>query len=158
MNFSHPERTNQNASLGRSDVIPSAGVKAFDGLRILLVDDCMENQFLFKRLLTRQGAEVTVADNGAEGLDYALENIFDLVLMDIEMPVMDGYEAVAKLKYAKYSPPVVALTAHSKQEEILKISAAGFAGYINKPVEIKILIDLVQSLVAAGEPHQRDPQ
>ncbi len=65
-----------------------------EGLNILVVDDSADNQFLFERLLVRRGAKVALAGNGLEGLQMALEGNFEIVLMDIQMPVMDGYAAM----------------------------------------------------------------
>ena len=95
---------------------PEVHEKALEGLHILVVDDAPDNQQLIWRYLTRAGAIVSSAENGQIGYRTALEHDFDLVLMDIQMPVMDGYTATAKLRDAGYMKPIIALTAHAMND------------------------------------------
>ncbi|RYZ77762.1 MAG: PAS domain S-box protein [Proteobacteria bacterium] len=113
-------------------------------LRILLVEDSADNQFLIKRILSRRGASVTIAENGSVGVNRALESEFDVVLMDIQMPIMDGYTAMSNLKAANYKTPVIALTAHALSDERQKTQAAGFSSHVTKPVEIEELVMSIQ--------------
>lgn len=110
------------------------------GKKILLVEDSQDTQFVVTRILQLQGAEVTVAKNGAEGVAQALQQNFDLVLMDIQMPVMDGFAATKILREKGYTKPVFALTAHT-QPQFKELSAeAGFDNYLSKPFQIDELL------------------
>jgi len=121
-------------------------VSALKDLKILVVDDCPENQFRFYHLLVKRGAQVAFASDGLEGADLALSGAYDIVLMDIEMPVMDGFEAMGKLKDSSYNRPVIALTAHSKAVTGEKMYSSGFAGHVTKPIEISELVETILSL------------
>lgn len=108
--------------------------------KILLVEDSPDNQFVVTRILQLQGAEVAVAKNGTEGVEKALQQNFDLVLMDIQMPVMDGFAATKILRKKGYTKPIFALTAHT-QPQLKELSAeAGFDNYLNKPFQIEELL------------------
>ena len=109
---------------------------------ILVVEDTEDIQVLLKRQLEGMGAQVMQARNGKEALDMVESRItggrdgrFDVVLMDIQMPVMDGYEAVKRLRAAGYSGRIVALTAHAMEGEEQRCLAAGMDGYLAKPVD-----------------------
>jgi two-component system cell cycle response regulator DivK len=119
--------------------------------RILLVEDNEMNIDMLKRRLERKGYEVTVATNGVEALERARAATPDLVLMDLEMPVMDGYEATRQLKAdpALAGTPVIALTAHAMQEHRDKALAAGADEHITKPIDFKQLTDKVEALLKA---------
>lgn len=109
-------------------------------LRVLLVDDSIDNQFLVKRLLTKNGAYVDLAGDGVQAVEKALANSYDVVLMDIQMPNMDGYQAIEILDQKKYNRPVIALTAHAMLEDQTRTKAAGFAGHLTKPIDVNELI------------------
>jgi signal transduction histidine kinase/CheY-like chemotaxis protein/PAS domain-containing protein len=114
---------------------------------ILLVEDSPDNQMLVKRILEKQGAKVDIASNGVEGVDMALAGSYDVVLMDIQMPKMDGHEAVFVLRKKKFTTPVVALTAHAMKEEEDKAMRSGFTGYLTKPIQREALVSLVRKLL-----------
>lgn len=105
------------------------------GSRILLVEDAIDNQILFNRFLSGAGASVEVASNGQDGIDKALHNNFDLVLMDIQMPILDGLAATEYLRRQGYAKPIVALTAHAMIEERLRCVQAGCTDHITKPIK-----------------------
>lgn len=106
-----------------------------DGVKVLLVEDSIDNQILLKRFLSGAGAKVEVASNGQEGMDKALHQDFELVLMDIQMPVLDGLSATRGLRSAGYTKPILALTAHAMAEERLRSLHAGFTDHITKPIK-----------------------
>ena len=114
------------------------------GMQILLVEDSEDNQILLSTFLRMSGAQVTLADNGERGLHMALGGEFDLVFMDVQMPVMDGYEASRRLKEASYDSPVVALTAHAMSGEREKCIAAGYVDYVAKPVSARALTAMAE--------------
>lgn len=102
---------------------------------ILLVEDSEDNQVIIKYLLEGAGAAVDVASNGIEGLNKAKCGNYDLVFMDIQMPVLDGYGATTRLRRDGYSKPIVALTAHALKEERERCLSMGFDGFITKPID-----------------------
>ena len=115
-----------------------------NNMQILLVDDSLDNQFLIKHMLVKYGAVVEVAGNGNEAVTKALAKNYDLVLMDIQMPEMDGYQATEILLNKGLKTPIVALTAHAMIEDRNKTFKAGFAGHLTKPINKS---ELLQTLV-----------
>jgi len=114
-----------------------------DNLNVLLVDDSIDNLLLAKRLLVRSGAQVDTANDGIEALNKAESGSYDIILMDIQMPRMDGYEAMGILRSKGCQIPILALTAHAMLEEKQKSLAAGFNGHLTKPLNFD---ELVQSI------------
>ena len=117
------------------------------GFRVLLVDDNSDNQELIRQLLTQEGAEVDVADNGYLGIRMAMAKDYSVVLMDIQMPDLDGYETVSRLRSQGYQRPIAALTAHALSFEKEKAARYGFNDYLTKPIDRPKLIDSLQRLV-----------
>jgi CheY-like chemotaxis protein len=110
------------------------------GCRILLAEDSPDNQRLILYMLESAGAEVALAENGQVAVDLALEELwqgsgFDLILMDMQMPILDGYEATSRLRAAGYHQPILALTAHALGAEHDKCRAAGCDEVCTKPIE-----------------------
>jgi signal transduction histidine kinase/CheY-like chemotaxis protein len=110
---------------------------------ILLVEDTEVNQQLITFNLEQTGAQVDLAVNGLEGLQKALEVQYDLVLMDIQMPVMDGKEAMKSLLQLGVSTPVYALTANVMPSDIKEYAAIGFTGALSKPLELENLYSVL---------------
>jgi two-component system, sensor histidine kinase and response regulator len=112
-------------------------------LQILLVEDNPINQKVALRLLEKAGHSVTVAWNGREAVTTATEREFDLVLMDVQMPEMDGLEATATIRQQEHGTerhlPIVALTAHALVGDREKCLQAGMDGYVTKPVQAPVL-------------------
>lgn len=124
--------------------------------RILLAEDGLDNQRLISLLLKQAGADVTIAENGRVALEKALSTIrgraksddrpadpFAIILMDMEMPVMDGYEATRRLRQANYQGPIIALTAHTLSQDRQKCRDAGCNDYVSKPIERDTLLATV---------------
>jgi signal transduction histidine kinase/CheY-like chemotaxis protein len=120
--------------------------KVLEGLDVLLVEDSIDNRNLISLVLEHSGAKVTTAVDGLEGVKTALEGRkkFDVVLMDIQMPQMDGLEATKTLRRQKYSTPVVALTAHAMKEERDRCIASGFNDYLTKPIQTDRLVSVLE--------------
>lgn len=110
---------------------------------ILVVDDVEENRLLIHRILSKKGAKLTLATNGEEGLSKALTENYDLILMDIQMPIMDGYTATRRLRQAGYHKPIIALTAHAMKDDRERCLAAGCTGYLTKPVHVETLVEMI---------------
>jgi CheY-like chemotaxis protein len=135
------------------DILPNADKKLpyangfrLQGMRVLLVEDSLDNQRLVAKILQTSGAEVEVVGNGRRGVDSALAGDFDVVLMDIQMPLMDGYEATGFLRKEGYSRPIFALTAHAMKEHRDKCAEIGFNGLISKPVDRELLVRGIESV------------
>lgn len=114
---------------------------------VLVVDDSEENRDLIRLVLNHQGVTVTVAGNGIEALQIIGKNTYQLILMDVQMPEMDGYTAVAKMRELGLKTPVVALTAHAMKGIEQKCLQAGFDGYLGKPVKIDRLLEKVAGYI-----------
>ncbi len=111
--------------------------------RILLVDDGDANRKMLSVAMQRAGAQVDNAENGEIGLRMAKENQYDLILMDMQMPVMDGYAAARAMREAGMTLPIVALTADAMHGSETRCRAAGCSGFLTKPVDIDNLIQYV---------------
>ncbi|QDT76303.1 PAS domain-containing hybrid sensor histidine kinase/response regulator [Lacipirellula limnantheis] len=118
------------------------------GVRVLLADDGETNRKLIQVFLSRHGAEVQTVENGEMACRIALAEQFDVVLMDMQMPQMDGYAATRKLRSLGFLKPIIALTAHAMKGDREKCTFAGCSGYLSKPVNVDELIRAVE--VAAG--------
>jgi signal transduction histidine kinase/ActR/RegA family two-component response regulator len=119
-----------------------------DGMRILLAEDGLDNQRLIAHVLRSRGADVTIVDNGRLAYEAAIKsnaenNPFDVILMDIQMPEMDGYMATSKLRQKNYRGIIVALTAHAMDTDRQKCIAAGCDNYASKPVDRAMLIQML---------------
>jgi len=126
--------------------------------RILLVEDTLEIQQLIKAYLEDYGIKIETADNGQQGVDMALNNDYDLVLMDIQMPIMNGKEAIKKLREEHYNKPVLALTADALTSHTTEYSALGFNETLAKPIIINDLISCIQHyLTGDQEPQMSAP-
>ena len=117
-----------------------------DRLAILLVEDNELNQKLMKISLTRYNYMVTIAVNGYEGVQCFKKQKFDLILMDIMMPVMDGYDAMRLIRSQKkyQSLPVIALTAKAMSNDKQKCIDAGANDYVAKPIDTERLLTLMR--------------
>lgn len=120
--------------------------------KILVVDDDEMNRDMLSRRLLRKGYEVALAVNGAEAIEKALSEKPELILMDLSMPVLDGYEATRRLKSdAATAPiPIIGLSAHAMVGDREKALSAGCDDYDTKPVELPRLLGKVESFLAPG--------
>ncbi|MGA2581885.1 MAG: response regulator [Tepidisphaeraceae bacterium] len=158
---------------------PSAGVEQLQGLteatlpanldhggksdihlsgRILLAEDGRDNQRLLRMQLSDAGAAVVIAENGQIAVDLATSQPFDLILMDMQMPVMDGYAATTELRRRGLIIPIVALTAHAMAEDRGKCLASGCSDYLSKPIDEEKLLNTVnQQLGKNRAPNPNEP-
>lgn len=110
---------------------------------VLLVEDNVDNQNLISMHVKRMGADVTIAENGKIGVDLAMSGDFDLVLMDMQMPILDGLEATKLLRDQNYTKPIVALTANAMKADINAAADAGHDGFLQKPLQLEQFYETV---------------
>ncbi|MEZ6144038.1 MAG: response regulator [Planctomycetaceae bacterium] len=118
-------------------------------LRILLAEDTPANQKVVKAILTKRGHQVDIADNGREAMDLHQQQDYDLILMDVQMPTMDGLQATEAIRQLastnKANIPIIAMTAHARREDRQKCFNAGMDAYIAKPIDARGLLKLIES-------------
>lgn len=130
--------------------------------RILLVEDNEMNRDMLSRRLERRGYDVVIAVDGESGIDLARSTVPDLILMDMSLPVIDGWEATRRLKADEIVRhiPVIALTAHAMADDREKALDAGCNDYDTKPIELPRLLSKIEALLlapeATTEEHARD--
>jgi signal transduction histidine kinase/CheY-like chemotaxis protein len=129
-------RTHAHDAPDRKVDLTGMGVK---GKRILIVEDVKENQLILQMYLSRYGMIPDFADNGKIALDKVQHGSYDVILMDMQMPVMDGYTATKALRDRGYDKPIVALTAHAMKEDRDRCLQAGCDEYLTKPIEAATL-------------------
>ncbi len=148
--------------LGQTDTPPVARpVQALRALRVLLVEDNPVNQRLAHEILRRRGHRVTVAENGREALDRLSEGPFDIVLMDVQMPEMNGLDATRAIRAGEQVTgrhlPIVAMTAHAMAGDRERCLDAGMDEYLTKPLRAEALISHVERFAMAKEPPSSHP-
>ncbi len=121
--------------------------------KILIVEDNKNNRKLFRDILKYSGYEVLEAQDGAEGIKTAVEQMPDLILMDIQMPVMDGFEALKALRNMPETGKIkiIALTSFAMAGDKKKILKAGFDDYISKPIDTRKLPEIVKRFIGHCE-------
>jgi two-component system sensor histidine kinase/response regulator len=142
------------ALLTRSAIKEQTATQRYAG-KVLLVDDNVVNQKVATRFLERLGVTVTVANDGAEAVEIFTADSFNLVLMDLQMPVMDGFEATRRMRdFEGWRPrtPIVALTANAMTGQMERCLAAGMDGFLTKPLEIERLREAVAKHCADHRP------
>jgi len=132
------KKSSKNKPFLKGPSIPLCG-------HILLAEDTTDNQKLFSLLIKRMGATLTIVNNGLEAVEAAQAQAFDLILMDIQMPVMDGIEAVTKIRALNINTPIVALTANAFKEFRQTCLDTGFDAYISKPIDMSHFYDTICS-------------
>ncbi len=120
--------------------------------KILLVEDNEDNRDMLSRRLVRKGYDVALANDGGEGVAQAVAEKPDLILMDMSLPVLDGWEATRRIKADPRTRaiPVIALTAHAMSDDRDKAVAAGCDEYDTKPVDLPRLLGKIETLLAEG--------
>ncbi len=147
------------SAFGRQTLLPSQKIEAQKlprtilGANILLVEDHDINQQVAKEILENAGFFIQIANNGKEALSMALSQDFDLILMDLQMPVMDGYQATREIRRHKTAGdlPIVAMTASAMPRDREKAMAAGMNSHVSKPIDLKELFHTLARFIKPGE-------
>jgi signal transduction histidine kinase/HPt (histidine-containing phosphotransfer) domain-containing protein/ActR/RegA family two-component response regulator len=126
-------------------------VKSLASRQILVVEDGDTNRKLIRLVLMRAGADVVMVENGLDALAAAHDGTFDLILMDMQMPIMDGYSATKRLRAEGFTMPIVALTAHAMRGDEDRCFEAGCTEYLTKPIRQDLLLSTMLTLI------NRDP-
>jgi two-component system, sensor histidine kinase and response regulator len=131
-------------------------------LRILLAEDNPVNQKLATKIFEKMGHSVSVAEDGKKALEAMAQGIFDLVMMDVQMPVMDGFEATRMIRNQEKGTgthvPIVAMTAHAMKGDREKCFESGMDGYVSKPINLRELYDTIENLFPATKgDEKREP-
>jgi signal transduction histidine kinase/PleD family two-component response regulator len=141
-------RAEMKLATPRAQATPAMTTKTLAGVKLLLVEDSIDNEALMRLYLEGAGAEVTSAHNGHEAIEAATSSSFDAVLMDVQMPELDGLEATRRLRAQGYTTPIIALTAHALPEEIEKSIAAGCDQHVTKPIGKQNLITAIENALS----------
>lgn len=122
--------------------------------KILVAEDNETNQMLISLLLHERGIEVTMVENGREAVDEALNNEYDLIFMDINMPVLDGISATKELRKASYTKPIISLSANVIESDLLSYRDAGMNNSLNKPIVPQELDSILHQYLQKEEAHE----
>lgn len=125
---------------------------SFEGAEILVVDDSIDNQNLIEHILKKYGAKTYFADDGLQATKKAKERPYDLILMDIQMPVMDGLAATKIVRREGYRGPIIALTAHAMKDTHAECISVGCTGFLSKPIDSKNLVKTIDMLLHKAPP------
>jgi len=119
--------------------------------KILLAEDSKGCQILTQKTLNQFGLEAEIVDNGKDAVEKTLQQSYDLILMDMQMPIMDGYEATEELRRKGVETPIVALTAYAITPDMKKCLSAGCDEYISKPIDMNQLVKILKEYLPIKE-------
>ena len=119
----------------------------FSGAKVLVVDDGAQNRKLLEVVLGDAELDVSLAENGKVAVEKAASESFEIILMDVQMPVMDGFAATAHLRETGHHTPIIALTAHAMKGFEKHIVEGGFSGYVTKPIDLDLLLSTIAQFV-----------
>lgn len=139
--FKVTDETTDNKTISSNNIIDT-------NKKILLVEDNELNYEIAKTVLEEAGFRVDGASNGKEAIDKASDNTYDVILMDIQMPIMDGYEATKELRRLGNRTPIIAMTANAFSEDRKKANDVGMDGYIAKPIDVNKLVSTIVNILS----------
>ncbi|MEZ4388224.1 MAG: ATP-binding protein [Candidatus Krumholzibacteriia bacterium] len=147
----NPEAARAAAVKATTD--PAGDARALHGLRVLLVEDNPVNQTFARLLLAKLGCTTTIADHGAEGLELLSRATFDVVLSDVQMPIMDGLTMTSRIRADEAGTgghvPIIGVTAHALQADRDRCLASGMDAYVSKPIRVQELVAAITAVLAA---------
>ncbi|TWU38425.1 hybrid sensor histidine kinase/response regulator [Novipirellula artificiosorum] len=140
----------------QQETLPSEAREPLPPLKVLLAEDSLMNQKLAIGLMEKHGHSIVVANNGKQAIAALADASFDVVLMDVEMPEMDGLEATAVIRTKEHQTgqriPIIAMTAHAMKGDRERCLEAGMDGYVPKPIRPQLLFDTIRSVLAGRRP------
>ena len=139
--FKVTDETTDNKTISSNNIIDT-------NKKILLVEDNELNYEIAKTVLEEAGFRVDGASNGKEAIDKASDNTYDVILMDIQMPIMDGYEATKELRRLGNRTPIIAMTANAFSEDRKKANDVGMDGYIARPIDVNKLVSTIMNILS----------
>jgi CheY-like chemotaxis protein len=128
-------------------VTNNGGPNCLAGVRVLVAEDSPDNQFLISHFLKPSGAVVSFASDGQQAVEMVQSGTFDIILMDVQMPRLDGYSATRKIRELGYTGPILALSAHDPREEKRRSQEAGCNTNLSKPIKAAHLIQTIQRYI-----------
>jgi len=131
----------------RHSDMPTGESPRYPGLRVLLVEDNAVNQELCMTILSSFGCQTIIADNGQKALDILKTHDFDVILLDCQMPVMDGYEFIKRVREFDKGVPILAISALNSSKDVDKIIQCGADNYISKPLNSKLFIAQIKLFI-----------
>ncbi len=131
------------SKIEKPQVLEQNQITTLTGSKILLVEDNVINQEIIIGLLENSGIIIDIANNGQEAVDMESKNNYELILMDIQMPIMDGLEATSTIKTTNKDIPIIALTANAMKKDVDKTDQAGMIEHLNKPIDIDKLLQIL---------------
>jgi CheY-like chemotaxis protein len=134
----------------RDSALFSGSQHPLAGMSVLLVEDSPDIQILIRHFLKKFGAQVELAENGEQGVSLATKKTFDVILMDLQLPDVNGFEATRQLRNQGYRAPIVALTAHALNDVRERCLRQGFDEYMTKPIHATALIELLRRHAGAA--------
>jgi hypothetical protein len=140
----HPNSANESEPTSKPSRTVASETKSFHGVRLLVAEDSPDNKLLIERMLIPLGPTIEFAENGEDAVEKALNGDFDLVLMDIQMPVKNGYDATQLLRARGFQKPIVALTAHALVEERKRSLEVGCNDHVTKPLTRQKLYQTIE--------------
>ncbi len=151
--FGIPEQVGEKTDEIQDQDITTTETKGLESLSILLVDDSPDNRFLINAFLKKESCSIVEADNGSVAVELFLNEQWDIILMDMQMPVMDGYQATMKIREIEKEKrightPIVALTAHSINAQVKKCFDAGCDAHLAKPVHRTDLVEVIKKITS----------
>ncbi|MBT4606493.1 MAG: response regulator, partial [Thiotrichales bacterium] len=149
--FNLPYQLSDQAALPLEPRASQQQVNYFRG-HVLVAEDTPELQMMERKILEAAGIEVTIANNGKEAVEHGLATPFDLILMDMQMPEMDGIEATQLMRSVGCETPIVALTANVMQQHREQFETAGCDGFLSKPIDQASLMGVLRQYLAEAEP------
>jgi hypothetical protein len=125
-------------------------IGSLEGLKILIAEDAEDNQTYLEIILRRKGAIIDIVEDGQSALEKVYSNHYDLILMDMQMPRLDGYAATTELRRNGFKLPIIALTAHAMRHDRDKCLHAGCSDYVSKPIDSAILFGVIEKHTRAN--------
>ena len=129
--------------ISRQERFDPVSAPSLKGRKILVVEDSLDNQLLVRQVLTNEGMLVETVNHGQEAIETVAQKKYDLILMDMQMPIMDGYTATIQLRQMGCCTPIIALTAHAMKEDLDKCLSVGCNAYLSKPFRRDGLMEVI---------------